>query len=74
MTAQPFEEVLHRNFERKRKLVERTSGYAVDGPFVFLQTPTGVSVVSPPGPIIDADELLHCSELVSSLHRKLRAT
>ena len=50
------------------------NGYAVDGPFVFLQTPTGVSVVSPPGPIIDADELLHCSELVSSLHRKLRAT
>ena len=25
------------NFERKRKLVQRTSGYAVDGPFVFLQ-------------------------------------
>jgi hypothetical protein len=36
-TAQPLEEVLHRNFERKRKLVQRTSGYAVDGPFVFLK-------------------------------------
>ena len=25
------------NFERKRKLVQHTSGYAVDGPFVFLK-------------------------------------
>jgi hypothetical protein len=36
-TAQPFEEVLHWNFERKRKLVQRTSGYAVDRPLVFLK-------------------------------------
>jgi hypothetical protein len=36
-TAQPFEEVLHWNFERKRKLVQRTSGYSVDRPLVFLK-------------------------------------
>jgi hypothetical protein len=34
---QPFEEVLHRNFERKRKLIQRAGGYAIDGPFVFLK-------------------------------------
>jgi hypothetical protein len=37
VTAPPLEEVSHRHFERKRKLVQRTSGYAVDRPLVFLK-------------------------------------
>ena len=36
-TAQPLEEVLHRNFERKRKLAQHTSGYAIDRALVFLK-------------------------------------
>ena len=36
-TAQLFEEELHRNVERKRKLVQHTSGYAIDRALVFLK-------------------------------------
>jgi hypothetical protein len=36
-SAQAIEKVLHRHVERQRKLIQRTSRYAISGPFVFLQ-------------------------------------
>ena len=35
--AQTIEKVLHRHVERQRKLIKRAGGYAIGGPFVFLQ-------------------------------------
>jgi hypothetical protein len=35
-TAQPVEKVLHRDFERYRKLIQRARRYAVGALFVFL--------------------------------------
>ena len=35
--AQTIEKVPHRHVERQRKLIQRAGGYAIDGPFVFLE-------------------------------------
>jgi hypothetical protein len=34
---QPFEEVLHRDLEGERKLIQGASGYAIDRPFILLE-------------------------------------
>lgn len=34
---QPFEEVLHRNLEGERKLIQGARRYAIDRPFIFLE-------------------------------------
>ncbi len=34
---QPFEEVLHRDLEGERKLIQGARRYAIDRPFIFLE-------------------------------------